>query len=111
MDADTLKLLFQIALFGGLFFVMMRFGCGAHMMRGHGRNDHSGAGDSADGQVKDPVCGMTVDRERSSSTSRYRGSTYYFCSNSCRDKFEQEPEKYAAPGDHPAHRSGAHGCH
>ena len=55
--------------FAGLFFVMMRFGCGAHIM-GHAHH-HGGTrpddhGDDANlrwvppGQAVDPVCGMTV---------------------------------------------------
>lgn len=32
----------SVLLFAGLFYVMMRFGCGAHMAHGHRRhyNDH-----------------------------------------------------------------------
>ena len=74
---------------------MMRFGCGAHMMGGHGHGHQSGHGD-IDGETKDPVCGMTVDLGKSTAASVYRGKTYHFCSASCRDKFEQAPEKYLA---------------
>jgi RND family efflux transporter MFP subunit len=51
--------------------------------------------------VKDPVCGMTADESKAKAegnTSSYRGTTYSFCSKSCKDKFEKEPEKYLAPG-------------
>ncbi|TES91956.1 MAG: YHS domain-containing protein, partial [Candidatus Cloacimonadota bacterium] len=27
-------------------------------------------------------------------TVEHKGETYYFCSSSCKDKFEEEPEKY-----------------
>ena len=34
-------------IWGGLFFLMMRFGCGAHMMGGHGRHGRHDAGSDA----------------------------------------------------------------
>ena len=34
----------------------------------------------------DPVCEMTVERERSVSAER-DGETYFFCSRGCRDEF------------------------
>ncbi len=43
--------------------------------------------------VKDPVCNMDV-RDDSKVTSDYRGTTYYFCCKSCKDKFDKNPEKY-----------------
>ena len=55
--------------FAGLFFLMMRFGCGAHIMghaHQHGGARPDGHGDDANlrwvppGQAVDPVCGMTV---------------------------------------------------
>ena len=51
--------LLSLLLYAGLFYVMMRFGCGAHMMHGNKTGHNSGA-------VKriDPVCGMEVDREQ-----------------------------------------------
>lgn len=45
--------------------------------------------------AKDPVCGMNVDEKEASGTAVYKGKTYYFCSNSCKARFEKEPEKYA----------------
>ncbi|MBU3903929.1 MAG: hypothetical protein KKG03_05370 [Gammaproteobacteria bacterium] len=42
--------LFSLLLFAGLFFLMMRFGCGSHMA--HGGHDHQHGGhDAADGGV------------------------------------------------------------
>jgi YHS domain-containing protein len=106
MDAEAIKSLVSILLWGGLFFFMMRFGCGAHMMGGHGR--HRGHGNT-DGETKDPVCGITVDREKSTAASAYRGTTYHFCSASCRDKFEQAPEEYTgAPAQGDQYPGGHH---
>ncbi len=46
---------------------------------------------------KDPVCGMTVDPARAKATHEHAGKTYYFCCQSCKDKFTADPEKYLAP--------------
>jgi Cu+-exporting ATPase len=45
-------------------------------------------------QVRDVVCGMTVDSETAQHKSEYRGQTYYFCSGDCKRTFDQDPEKY-----------------
>jgi len=42
----------------------------------------------------DPVCGMAVDQQNAAGHSEYQGKTYYFCSLSCQQQFEQEPEKF-----------------
>lgn len=46
-------------------------------------------------QVKDPVCGMTIDSSAAKGQATYNGKTYYFCSEQCRRQFEQSPEKFA----------------
>ena len=55
--------------------------------------------------VKDPICGMDVDPQKTSLTSEYQGQTYYFCSSGCKKTFDKEPQKYAAKeeGGHAAH--------
>ena len=106
MDTESIKSLVSILIWGGLFFVMMRYGCGAHIMGGHGR--HGKPDESAEGEAKDPVCGMAVDREESTAASAYRGRTYHFCSTACRDKFEQAPEKYVGAVAHGGHQQGGH---
>ncbi|HKQ29666.1 MAG TPA: YHS domain-containing protein [Burkholderiales bacterium] len=45
---------------------------------------------------KDPVCGMQVDPTRATAKKMYDGKTYYFCSTSCLEKFEQAPRHYIA---------------
>ena len=45
--------------------------------------------------VKDPVCGMTVDRHAGLPSSAYRGRTYFFCGEHCKHTFDQNPEAYA----------------
>lgn len=44
---------------------------------------------------KDPVCGMQVEEAEAAGQTEHEGRTYYFCSTSCIDKFENDPEEYA----------------
>lgn len=44
----------------------------------------------------DPVCGMSVDPSRAAGSSRVGDITYYFCSLSCKQRFDAEPSKYIA---------------
>ncbi|HEY7755172.1 MAG TPA: XdhC family protein [Actinomycetota bacterium] len=44
----------------------------------------------------DPVCGMTVDVASARHRSVHEGTTYYFCSAGCLQRFEQEPARYVA---------------
>jgi Cu+-exporting ATPase len=50
-----------------------------------------------DNAVKDPVCGMAVDANRSSS-HEHAGRTYYFCSQRCHERFVNDPEHFLRPG-------------
>lgn len=94
MDAESLKSLGWLLVWGGLFFVMMRYGCGAHMMGGHGHGGHRAHEPAAGGESKDPVCGMSVEPGGAMAASVHDGKTYYFCSTSCRDKFELAPANF-----------------
>ena len=60
--------LFSLLMFAAFFYFMMRFGCGAHMVHGHGGHGggHKHGGDGAVG----------------------------FCSRACLDKFEANPDQY-----------------
>lgn len=44
--------------------------------------------------VKDPVCGMDVEPADAAAREDLEGQTYYFCSESCRRKFVQNPDRY-----------------
>jgi uncharacterized protein len=44
--------------------------------------------------AKDPVCGMTVDRNAGGPTSERQGRTYYFCGGHCKHTFDADPEAY-----------------
>ena len=90
------------------FFLMMRGGCGSHVMgHGHQHGDQSqpppGSGPwmTQSGQAIDPVCGMQVDTA-SAKSSVYQGKVYFFCSAEHRDTFEANPAKYATKGSVPA---------
>ena len=48
-------------------------------------------------KVKDPVCGMTVSPDQAAGHVDYKGRTYYFCSQSCLDKFQGSPDAYLRP--------------
>jgi len=45
-------------------------------------------------KAQDPVCLMKVKIEEGAISQDYKGQTYYFCSQNCKDEFYQEPEKY-----------------
>jgi Cu+-exporting ATPase len=62
----------------------------AHDHHGH---DHGDAA-AAEGGVRDPVCGMTVDPHTAKHRHQHKGHAYYFCSAGCRSKFAADPEKY-----------------
>ncbi|WP_058364914.1 permease [Haloparvum sedimenti] len=47
----------------------------------------------APGQYRDPVCGMRTDEEGPAAT--HDGETYHFCSRTCREAFEEDPDEYA----------------
>ncbi|MEM0054460.1 MAG: YHS domain-containing protein [Nitrososphaeria archaeon] len=48
--------------------------------------------------VKDIVCKMDVDPQKTKYKTEYEGETYYFCSESCQKSFQQNPSKYLAKG-------------
>jgi Cu+-exporting ATPase len=48
---------------------------------------------------RDPVCGMQDETKTAAGSSEYQGETYYFCSAGCKERFDQEPEKYAEKGE------------
>ena len=53
------------------------------------------AAESADAESIDPICNMTVKVAASRYVSNHNGAAVHFCSPGCKDKFEQEPERYA----------------
>jgi YHS domain-containing protein len=101
-----METLLYFALWAGLIFLMMRFGCGAHVM-GHGHDQHDGRGKGTPSDRErlrwvppetdvDPVCGKTVHTDKAKSVV-HDGTVYYFCSSECRDRFEAAPQLYVGP--------------
>ena len=64
-------------------------------MQSAGRPPAIGA--AASGTVTDPSCGMELDPAKAAGTSRYKDKTYYFCSKSCKEKFDKDPKMYGDP--------------
>jgi YHS domain-containing protein len=85
--------LLSLLVYAALFYLMMRFGCGAHMVHGHGSHASAGEGGASAGSAKDPVCGMVVEPEQGY-TKNHDGRPLHFCSRNCLDKFEAEPQRY-----------------
>ena len=42
----------------------------------------------------DAVCGMKIDPAKAAGQSQFNGKTYYFCSASCKAKFDANPQRY-----------------
>lgn len=49
--------------------------------------------------VKDPVCGMEINKTDAVGKSEYKDETYFFCSLHCKESFEKAPERYIAKND------------
>ena len=43
---------------------------------------------------KDPVCKMDLNPEKAPFSIEYKGRKYYFCGRGCKQRFEEDPEKY-----------------
>jgi hypothetical protein len=86
--------LIYFLIWGAAIFLMLRFGCGAHVM-GHGRQGESNAGkkgaDSAELRWVPPE--SDVD---------------HFCSRECRELFEAAPQLYVGPQAAQQHRQLEH---
>ena len=54
---------------------------------------------------RDPVCNMEIDEQSAAGRSQYQGETYYFCTESCKDEFDQNPQQYANKGEQSAGQS------
>jgi Cu+-exporting ATPase len=70
-------------------------------------HEHHGGATPVAGGAKDPVCGMTVDPEKTPHRATHSGTDYFFCSSGCRTKFEADPARYLAAGKFPPQPSAA----
>ena len=85
--------LLTFLLFGVAFYLMMRFGCGAHMKHGAAHSAKPATSDDDATSAIDPVCGMTVEAGHGFALE-HKGTQYRFCSRHCFDQFEAKPEHY-----------------
>ncbi len=44
--------------------------------------------------IVDPVCGMHMDPEKAPAFSKVGDHTYYFCSDTCKHKFDANPDLF-----------------
>jgi RND family efflux transporter MFP subunit len=59
----------------------------------------------------DLVCGMEVDELRAKATGKtsvYRGKTYYFCTEECKEQFDKEPGRFVDKSPHKQEKSMSH---
>src|SRR6266853_105691 len=70
----------------------------------HPHGHHVGA---TPGGAKDPVCGMTVDPQKTQHRAIHSGKDYFFCSSGCRTKFEADPARYLAAAERPPQSAAA----
>ena len=103
-----MEALLYFAVWAGLIFLMMRFGCGAHVMgpgHSHDKKTQSEPGNVDKPALRwvppardvDPVCGKTVATDKAKSNV-HDGSVFYFCSRECREAFEAAPDQYLGGG-------------
>lgn len=79
--------LFTLLLYAGLFYFLMRFGCGSHMAHGHHKKKVTST------PTIDPVCGLEVEEEQGYGKLQ-NGHLYRFCSKECLNEFDKDPDKY-----------------
>ena len=98
-----METLLYFIIWAGMIFVMMRFGCGSHVM-GHKhstKRDHNQTAATCASEVlweppakdRDLVCQKTV-HTNTAKPSVHAGRVYYFCSRDCREAFEAAPDIY-----------------
>lgn len=84
---------------------------GAHSAQSE--HNHGSVPAEAPGSLKDPVCGMSVSTD-SKFRTEHEGTSYYFCSESCRKKFQADPARYVNPSadlpDEPAPEGTIYTC-
>jgi Cu+-exporting ATPase len=69
------------------------------------KHHHSSVADQAL-QVRDPVCGMTIQPDDAAGTHVHNGKTYYFCSRACQTRFQQSPNEFLTSARTPDLRQG-----
>jgi uncharacterized membrane protein YraQ (UPF0718 family) len=59
------------------------------------------------GYAIDPVCGMQVQTANAPATASHDGQSWYFCSDRCRSRFVEAPERFSGAAAH--HAACGHG--
>ncbi len=62
---------------------------------------------AATATVIDPVCGMAIDPGTARWTLDHAGTTFYFCSEGCQQRFRANRHRYVGPADKAAEPAGA----
>lgn len=50
-------------------------------------------------KTSDPVCKMSVNKNKTQFITDYKGEKYYFCSGSCKEQFDTNPRNFIAKKD------------
>jgi YHS domain-containing protein len=98
----------SILLFVGFLYLMMKFGCGAHVHSGgcsHSSHHREKSGERTtentvgvstatrfETLTRDPVCGMEFEVSHAFDSVEYGSKAYYFCSKDCLARFKERPE-------------------
>jgi Cu+-exporting ATPase len=61
-------------------------------------------------EVTDPVCNMIIDEKDAVATSDYKGVTYYFCTEHCKESFDTDPVAYLSGRGMTEHGSSPEPC-
>ena len=67
-----------------------------HEHHDHNHHHHQAGGDAV---TRDPVCGMTVDPEKTAHHAEHDGRAFHFCSGGCKTRFEADPGAYLTAKD------------
>ncbi len=88
-----MELTATLLVFAFVFYILMRWGCGARMVHGLTAADTEGGAGELRLEATDPVCGMRV--EVGDAVLLEHGSRVIrFCSEDCRKRFLAHPDAY-----------------
>ena len=60
--------------------------------------------------ASDPVCGMQVAEDRAKATFQHAGTTFYFCSSCCHERFVADSAAFLTTGASGACHTGNRTC-
>jgi Cu+-exporting ATPase len=59
-------------------------------------------GEDDDMKITDPVCGRAIELDDSLPLAEHEGWVYFFCSQQCRSRFLDNPDRHAVAPPQPA---------